>query len=85
MICDQINRNNRYAASEIKDYVRRIVAGMTKDELAPMETAIPTYAQKISDKIKGLEAAYREQQFFRWLDTGKILFRESFALPNVIV
>ena len=84
MICDQINRNNRYAASEIKNYVRQIVARMTEDELATMETAIPTYAQKISDKIKGLEDAYREQQFFRWLDTGKIVCRESYALPNVI-
>ncbi len=84
MICDQINRNNRYAASEIKNYVRQIVARMTEDELAAMETAIPTYAQKISDKIKGLEDAYREQQFFRWLDTGKIVCRESYALPNVI-
>ena len=84
MICDQINRNNRYYANEIKEYVRRIVAGMTEDELAAMETAIPTYAQKIADKIKGLEDAYREQQFFRWLDTGKIVCRESYTLPNVI-
>ena len=29
MLCAQINRNNRYAASEINDYVRRIVGGMT--------------------------------------------------------
>lgn len=84
MICDQINRNNRYYANEIKEYVRRIVAGMTEDELAAMETAIPTYAQKIADKIKGLEDAYREKQFFRWLDTGKIVCRESYTLPNVI-
>ena len=44
MLCAQINRNNRYATSEINDYVRRIVDGMTQDELAAMETAIPTYA-----------------------------------------
>ena len=31
MLCAQINRNNRYAASEINDYVRRIVGGMTQD------------------------------------------------------
>ena len=55
MLCAQINRNNRYAASEINDYVRRIVGGMTQDELAAMETAIPTYAAKISKKIEGLE------------------------------
>ena len=84
MICDQINRNNRYAASEIKDYVHRIVAGMTEDELAAMEMAIPTYALKIAEKIKGLEDAYREQQFFRWLDTGKIVCRANYTLPQVI-
>ncbi len=84
MICTQINRNNRYAAEEIRDYVRRIVAGMTEDELAAMETAIPTYAAKIQDKIRGLEEAYREDKFSRWLDTGKIVCRDSYALPAVI-
>ena len=84
MLCAQINRNNRYAASEINDYVRRIVGGMTQDELAAMETAIPTYAAKISKKIEGLEDAYREEQFIRWLDAGKIVCRENYILPSVI-
>ena len=84
MLCSQINRNNRYAAVEINDYVRRIVAGMTADELAAMETAIPTYAAKIQEKIKGLEEAYREDQFLRWLDTGKIVCMESETLRPVI-
>lgn len=84
MLCAQINRNNRYATHEIRDYVRRIVAGMTEDELAAMETAIPTYAAKIQEKIKGLEEAYREDKFSRWLDTGKIVCRDSYALPAVI-
>ena len=84
MICAQINRSNRYTAEEINDYVRRIVSSMTEDELAAMETAIPTYARKIEDKIKTLEEAYREEQFGRWLDSGKIVCRESYMLPNVI-
>lgn len=84
MLCSQINRNNRYAAAEINDYVRRIVACMTADELAAMETAIPTYAAKIQEKIKGLEEAYREDQFLRWLDTGKIVCMESETLRPVI-
>lgn len=46
MICAQINKNNRYAAAEIEDYVRRIVSNMTEDELAGKETAIPVYAQE---------------------------------------
>ncbi len=84
MICAQINRNNRYAAAEINDYVRRIVGGMTEDELSAMETAIPTYARKIEEKIKTLEDAYREDKFGRWLDSGKIVCRDSYMLPKVI-
>lgn len=84
LICGQLNRNNRYAASEINDYVRRVIGGMTEDELAAMETAIPTYAKKIEDKIETLEDAYREEQFSRWLDSGKIVCRDDFALPKVI-
>lgn len=84
MICHQINRNNRYAAAEINDYVRRIVAGMTEDELAAMKTAIPTYARKIEEKIECLEDAYREDKFSRWMDSGKIVCRESYVLPGVI-
>ena len=84
LICGRLNRNNRYAASEISAYVRRIVGGMTEDELAAMETAIPTYATKIQEKITGLEEQYRESQFYRWLDAGKIVCRDSYTLPPVI-
>lgn len=84
LICGLLNRNNRYAAQQISEYVRRIVANMTEDELAAMETAIPTYAQKIQTKIDGLEQAYRIAQFKKWLDSGKIVCRESYALPLVI-
>ena len=84
MLCDQLNQNNRYKAAEIKDYVHRIVGGMTEDELAAMETAIPTYARKIKDKIKELEDAYREKKFKQWLDAGKIVCRANYELPSVI-
>ena len=57
---------------------------MTEDELAAMETAIPTYAAKIQDKIKSLEEAYREDKFNRWLDAGKIVCRDSYEFPAVI-
>ena len=84
MLCAQINRNNRYTTAEINDYVRRIVAGMTEDELSAMETAIPTYAYRIQEKIRTLEEAYREDRFNRWLDSGKIVCRDMYMLPAVI-
>ena len=84
MICNQINKNNRYATSEIEDYVKRIVQSMTEDELSAMETAIPVYARKIQQKIEVLEDDYREKQFYKWLDSGKVMCRDSYALPSVI-
>lgn len=84
LICQQINKNNRYAAPVISAYVRRVVENMTEDELSAMETAIPTYARKIQEKIDGLEQAYRTVQFKKWLDSGKIVCRPSYTLPPVI-
>lgn len=83
-ICGIINKNNRYAASEIFQYVSRIVENMTEDEMIAMETALPIYADKIRKKIEGLEKAYREKQFYQWLDSGTIICRKSYKLPNVI-
>ena len=84
MICERINRNDRYSMAEIKEYVQRIVIGMTEDELTAMETAIPIYARRIEEKISALEDAHRMDLFGHWLDSGKIVCRESYALPPVI-
>ena len=84
LICGQLNKNDRYAAQEISAYVHRVVENMTEDELAAMETAIPTYARKIQDKIDGLERTYRTAQFKKWLDSGKVVCRESYVIPQVI-
>lgn len=84
MICRQINKSNRYATSDINAYVHRIVENMTEDEITAMETAIPVYAKKILSKIETLEETYREQQFYRWLDSGKVVCREHYEFPQVI-
>lgn len=84
MIAKQINKNNRYATTEVEKYVRRIVSNMTDDELATMETAISVYAAKIQQKIDTLEATYRRKLFRKWLDSGKIICRESYTMKPVI-
>ena len=83
-ICGIINRNNRYAAGEISDYVRRVVSNMTEDEMTAMETSLPVYAKKIQHKIEKLEDAYREEQFDKWVDNGKIICRDNYSFPAVI-
>ena len=57
---------------------------MTDDELALMETSISVYAKKIQTKIDGLEEIYRSRQFKKWIDSGKIVCQDSYALNEVI-
>lgn len=83
-IASQLNKNNRYKTKEVEDYVQRIVGNMTDDELSVMETSYFVYAQKIQKKIDVLEKIYRRKNFKKWIDSGKIVCRESYAFASVI-
>ena len=83
-ICHIINRNNTFATSEVDEYVHRIVSNMTEDELAVIETSFTAYAMKIKEKIKELQEVYIEKQFYKWLDSGKIVCQEEYSFPSVI-
>ena len=84
-ICHQINREKAFATSEIEDYVRRVIANMTEDELAVIETSFISYAERIKSKIISLQRAYQEKKFYQWVDSGKIICKECYAFPNQIV
>ncbi len=83
-ITAQLNKSNTCSVKEVSEYVNTVISRMSDDELEAMETSIPTYSGKIKDKIKSLENSYRKDMFFRWLDSGKIVCRESYQLPSVI-
>ena len=83
-ICHQLNRNNRIASAHLMEYVKRIVGVMDKDGIAAMQSNVPTYAHKIGKKIEALEDDYREEQFFKWLDSGKVICKESYLFPEII-
>ena len=83
-ICDIISKNNRLPASEIRDYVNRCLANLTEDQMNALETSYPAYAKKIINKIETLEGIYRKRLFYKWLDSGKIVCRNSYELPAVI-
>lgn len=63
-ICHEINRDNAFSTSEVENYVRRIIANMTEDELAALETSYITYATRIKEKIKTLREAYMQERFY---------------------
>ena len=83
-ICHEINRNKAFATLEVEEYVRRVIANMTEDELSVIETSFTTYAKKIKEKIDALQNAYRENLFYKWLDAGKIVCQEYYSFPHVI-
>ncbi len=84
MLCQKINHNDRLDTREVNEYVKRVIAGMNDDEISALETSVPIYAKKIEKKIEVLEDIYREAQFNKLLDSGKITCQPSFELPKVI-
>lgn len=84
MLYHQLNKSNSTVAIDLRGYIDRIVANMTKDELAVLETSIPVYAKKIKEKIDQLQLEYRKKQFNTMIDTGEITCEPYYKLPNVI-
>ena len=69
---------------DLRRYIDRVVSNMTKDELAVLETSVPTYSRKIKEKIEQLQLVYREKQFKKMLDTGEIICEPYYVLPSTI-
>ena len=86
LLSAQINKNNRYAAEEVKAYVKRVISEMDEDALNAMESSIPFYASKIRDKIEEYETAYRQKRFDDLIEMNKIVCRAdgAYSFPKVI-
>ena len=84
-IAEQINRNNRYAAQDVSEYVRRVIGNMTEDELENLEFSSSVYAFKIQEKIESLENIHRENQFRTWIDSGRIICQPWYEFPENII
>ncbi len=83
-ICGLIGQNNRLPAAEIEEYVNRALANMTKDQIDALETSYQAYARRIVTKIEQLEESFREKKFYEWIDSGRIICRESYHFPDII-
>lgn len=83
-ICHEINRDNAFSTSEVENYVRRIIANMTEDELAALETSYITYATRIKEKIKTLREAYMQERFYDLIERDRVFTEGTYAFPMVI-
>lgn len=69
---------------DVKDYVLRILGGLTPEQLYDCLERDYSYTKLIKDKIKELATEYAEKIFMDWLVTGKIVAQSHFSLQDFI-
>ena len=69
---------------DIRAYVERIVANLSSDDFASIQTGYQFYASRIQQKIETLLADHREGRFADLLESRDVLCRPMFSLPKVI-
>jgi len=67
---------------DIRAYVERVVANLSNDDFASIQTGYQFYASRIQQKIEALLADYREGKFTDLLESRDILCRPLFSLPR---
>lgn len=83
-ILDYLSKYNELKAREIPQYVDRIIAGLSEDQISEMEKVPYLYAQKIKEKIEALLAVYRESRFSLLIEQGKITCTPWYLFPSMI-
>ena len=83
-IYNQLNRLDFVSAADLRAYIRRVVDNMTAEELTRAESSLLLFVGRIKAKIFELVDAYREQQFFRLIETGDIRLDPIWHFPKLI-
>ena len=79
-----VNRTDIVSTSDLRAYIVRVVDQMNRDQLAQMESALPSYISQIRQKINGLVDAYREKQFFEKIEAGEITVQPHYTFARKI-
>lgn len=69
---------------ELNDYIDRVVATISEDQISDMEQSVYPYVLKIEQKVKELLTAHRANVFDLWLEQGKIECKPNYALSPTI-
>jgi type III restriction enzyme len=70
--------------TEVKEYVRRIVAGMSADQVRDCIERDVAYVRKIKQKISTLADVHALKTFTDMLDVDRIVIQPGFKLPESI-
>ncbi len=84
IILEKINRLNMVSSKHLEEYIGRIVASMTRDQLSSLEKNPLRYADKIKQTIQDILAKRYKKAFNTQLAAGKIVCRPCYQLPIAI-
>ena len=84
LFLDAIGKQDPIPEREVKSYIRQIVEGFSKEQVADALANYATYIRKIKEKIKAISDSYIEKQFYDELDVEKIFLNPHYSLPKKI-
>ena len=84
IILEKINRLNMVSSKHLEEYIGRIVASMTRDQLSSSEKNPLRYADKIKQTIQDILAKRYKKAFNTQLAAGKIVCHPAYQLPIAI-
>ena len=80
-----VNRDNRIASATIKPYLLRVLEGLGKGDVDSLVARADTLVEKIRQKIRQEQFAYRKRRFRELLAAGELSCRPSYRLPDRII
>lgn len=84
IIHKQLNKMDMIDSAELRTYIDRIVDDMDKDTLSALEKSPQGFALRIKKYVENLLEEHYEKTFNKWVETGTIVCRPSYALPAMI-
>lgn len=84
MIKKKVGRNNAVNQRELDEYVDRIIAGLTSEQLDDLQQNPYLYVKKIDDKVDSLLAEHAAQRFKTLVEQDKIVCDESYSFDAEI-
>lgn len=84
IIAGEIGKMYPLGDKDIRDYINRIFANFTSQQLDDFANRISDYTDVIKKKIISLENNYKEQRFQNMLDVDDIITRPAYSLPKSI-
>lgn len=84
LFIDALGRQDPIPEKEVKAYIRRIVDGFNKEQIADALDHKEAYNRKIKEKVNSLSDDYMEKQFYHDLDVEKISLQPHYSLPERI-